>query len=92
LEITKQEPIDIKKKKKMEMDWALFKETAGAIEKDILVSNPQVARRRGRPRKTWRTIEEEITEMVKTWREVKALANLRKRWRSFTGDLCSIRN
>jgi hypothetical protein len=33
----------------------------------------QGARRRGRPRKTCRrTIEEEITEMGKTWREVKA--------------------
>jgi hypothetical protein len=49
--------------------------------------------RRGRPRKTWRrTIEEEITEMGKTWSEVKALANQRRRWRSFTGALCSIRN
>jgi hypothetical protein len=37
------------------------------------------ARRRGRPRKTWRTIEEEITEMGKTSREVKALANQRER-------------
>jgi hypothetical protein len=35
--------------------------------------------RRGRPRKTWRrTIEEEITEMGKTWREVKTFANQRK--------------
>jgi hypothetical protein len=31
--------------------------------------NPQGARRRGRPRKTWRrTIEDEITEIGKTWR------------------------
>jgi uncharacterized protein YifE (UPF0438 family) len=28
----------------------------------------------------------------RTWSEVKALANQRKRWRSFTGVLCSIRN
>jgi hypothetical protein len=41
---------------------------------------------RGRARKTWRrTIEEEKTEMGKTWREVKALANQRNRLRSFTG-------
>jgi hypothetical protein len=67
------------------MDWAHFKETAGAIEKDVQDWNPQSARRRGRPSKTWRrTIEEEITEMGKTWRHVKALANQRKRWRSFT--------
>jgi hypothetical protein len=75
----------------MEMDRARFKETADAIEKDALDWDPQGARRRGRPRKTWRrTIEEEIREMGKTWREVKALANRRKTWRSFTGALCSI--
>jgi hypothetical protein len=51
----------------METDRAHFKETAGAIEKDALDWNSQGARRRGRPRKTWRrTIEEEITEMGKT--------------------------
>jgi hypothetical protein len=38
------------------------------------------------------TIEEKITEMGKTCREVKALGNQKKRWRSFRGDLCSIRN
>jgi hypothetical protein len=64
----------------MEMDRAHFKETAGATEKDALD-------RRGRPRKTWRRTR----EMGKTWREVKAFANQRKRWRSFTGALCSIR-
>jgi hypothetical protein len=75
------------------MDQAHFKETAGAIEKDALDCNPQGARRRGRPRKSWRrATEEEITEMGNTWREVKALANQRKRWRSLTGALCSIRN
>jgi hypothetical protein len=44
-------------------------------------------------RKTWRrTIEEETTEMGKTWREIKAFANQRKRWKSFTEALCSNRN
>jgi hypothetical protein len=61
----------------------------GAIEKDVLDFNPQVARRRGRTRKTWRRTKEEITEMGKTCREVKALANQMKRWRSFTGAVCS---
>jgi hypothetical protein len=58
----------------MEMDRAHFKETAGAIEQDALDWNPQGARTRGRPRKTWRR----ATEMGKTWSEVKALANQRK--------------
>jgi hypothetical protein len=70
-----------------------FKETAGAIEKGALDWNLQGARRRGRPRKTWRrTTEEEITEMGETWSDVKALTNQRKRWGSFAGALCSIWN
>jgi hypothetical protein len=63
-----------------------LRKPAGTIEKDVLDWNPQGARTRGRPRKTWRrTIEKEITEMGKTCSEVKALANQRKRWKSFTG-------
>jgi hypothetical protein len=77
----------------MEMDWAHCKEGSGSYRKGCIILDLQGARRRGRPRKTWgRTIEEKITEMGKTWREVKAVANLRKSWRSFTGALCSIRN
>jgi hypothetical protein len=93
-EITKQEPVDIRiKKRKKRWTGSTLKKLADAIEKDVLDWNPQGARRRGRPRKTWRrTIEEKITEMGKTWREVKALANQRKSWRSFTGALCFIRN
>jgi hypothetical protein len=52
--------------------------------------NPQGARRRGRPRKTWKkTVEEEAAVMGKTWKEVKRLANNRTRWRCFTDALCS---
>jgi hypothetical protein len=85
-EITKQEPIDILiKKRKWKWIGHILRKSAGAIEKAALDWNPQGATRRERPRKTWRrTIEEEITEMGKTWREVKALANQRRRWRSFT--------
>jgi hypothetical protein len=88
------QPIDIEiKKRKWRWIGHTLRKTAGAIEKDALDWNPQGARRRGRPRKTWRrTIEKEITEIGKTWREDKALANQRKRWRSFTGALCSIRD
>jgi hypothetical protein len=65
----------------MEMDRGdTLRKPAGATEKDALDWNPQGARRRGRPRKTWRkTIEEDMIEMGKTWREVKALTNKRKR-------------
>jgi hypothetical protein len=75
------------------MNRAQFKETSWRHRKNALTWNPQGARRNGRPRKTWRkTTEEEITEMGKTWREAKPLANQRRRWSSFTGALCSTRN
>jgi hypothetical protein len=91
---TKQEPVDIQiKKRKWIWIWHTSRKSAGAIENDVLDWNPQADRRSELPRKTWRrTREEEITEMGKTWREVKALANQRKRWRRFTGALCSNRN
>jgi hypothetical protein len=93
-EITKQEPIDIQiKKRKWRWIGHTLRKPAGATQKDALDLNPQGAIRRRRPRKTWRkTIEEEIREMGKTWSEVKALSNQRKRWRSFTEALCSIRD
>jgi hypothetical protein len=57
-EITKQEPIDIEiKKRKWRWIGHALRKPAGPIEKDVLDWNPQGARR-GRPRKTWRTIEE----------------------------------
>jgi hypothetical protein len=90
---SRQEPIYIQIKN---IKWRWFGHTlrkpADAIEKDALDWNRQGARG-GRPRKIWRrTIEEKITEMGKIWREVKALANQRRKWRSFTGALCSTQN
>jgi hypothetical protein len=69
-EITKQEPTDIQiKKRKWRWIEHTLRKPAGAIEKDVIDWIPQGTRRRGRPRKTRRTTEEEITEMGKTWRE-----------------------
>ena len=62
-----------------------LRKTEGAVEKEALDWNPQGARRRGRPRITWkRSIEKEIRRDNKTWREVKAIATQRERWKSFT--------
>jgi hypothetical protein len=56
----------------------------------VLDWNPQGARRRGRPKKTWkRTTEDEAMEAGKTWSEVKRLDADRIRWRCFTDALCS---
>ena len=76
------------------MDWPYTqKKTEGAVEKQALDWNPQGARRRGRPRITWkRSIEDEIRGENKTWREDKAIAIQRERWKNFTHALYSKKN
>lgn len=60
------------------------------IAREALDWNPQGKRKRGRPKMSWRrTIEEEAKAEGKTWKEIKALANNRVRWKSFVNALCS---
>jgi hypothetical protein len=64
----------------MALDWTYFEENRGRYREGGigLESTETNARRRGRPRKTWKeTVEEEAAEMGKTWKEVKRLANNR---------------
>ena len=52
--------------------------------------NPQGARRRGGPKKTWkRTVLEEAGKCSESWREVKRLAGGGVRWRCFQNGVCS---
>ncbi|GFS27786.1 hypothetical protein ElyMa_005304100 [Elysia marginata] len=61
--------------KKVEMDWAHFKETRQCITRHILVWNPQGCRARGRPRMTWRReTEAEMSSAEKTWRELEEMS------------------
>lgn len=61
------------------------------IARQALDWNPQGSRRPGRPSNTWRrTIEREVIAAGKTWRQTKALAGDRERWRQFTNALCSL--
>jgi hypothetical protein len=67
-----------------------LRKPTGSIEKAALDWNPQGARGRGRPKKTWkRAVEEEAIELGKAWREVKRIAVDRIRWKRFTDALCS---
>jgi hypothetical protein len=60
------------------------------IARQALDWNPQGTRKRGRPKQTWRrSIEEEARARKYTWKEVKALASNRVRWRGFCDALCS---
>jgi hypothetical protein len=52
-----------------------LRKEAGAIEKTTLYWNPQGYRRRGKPKKTWRTtIDDEIRGTRRSWNEVKVIA------------------
>lgn len=62
----------------------------GAIEKKALEWNPQGARRRGRPRGTWRrTVDREAATMNHTWGELRRIARDREGWRVLLDALCS---
>jgi hypothetical protein len=76
------------------LDWTHLKKTIRINrERAALDWNPQGARRHRRLRKTWRrSVEEEIGEKGKTWRDVKRLANDRTKWKNFTSALCSKRS
>jgi len=64
-----------------------------AIEREALDWNPQVKRRRGRSRHTWRrTVHNQPLEKVKSWSEVKRMTGNRTRWRCFVDALCPLRN
>lgn len=60
------------------------------IAKEALDWNPQGARKRGRPKETWRrVIMKEIAALNTTWAQVKATAINRVRWKAFVSALCS---
>jgi len=70
----------------------LRKET-GAIEKTALYWNPQGYRRGGRPKRTWRrTIEGEVRNTRRSWKEVKGIAGDRNAYKLFMDAVCSTRS
>jgi hypothetical protein len=74
--ITKQKPMEIQiKRRKWNWIGHTLRKEAGAIEKTALDWNPQGYRRRGRPKRTWRsTAEDEIRNIGRLWDEVKGIA------------------
>ena len=60
------------------------------ITRHALRWNPQGRRRPGRPRTTWRrSLEKEARQLGKTWEQIEATAQDRRRWKSLVSDLCS---
>ena len=59
-----------------------------SITKRALEWNPQGARKRGRPRGTWRRLKDaDIEKGGRSWNEVKKLAQDREEWRAFVCGL-----
>ena len=56
-----------------------------SITRKALTWNPQVRRKRGRPRNTWRRdMESEVNKMGYTWLEIVTMAQRRIQWKAFT--------
>ena len=64
----------------------------GAIEKTALNWNPQGYRRRGRLKRMWRTIADEIRITRRSWNEVKGIAEDRNAWKLFMDAVCSTKS
>ena len=92
--ITHQKSIDNQIKRRI-WNWiehTLRKET-GTIEETALDWNPQVYRRRSRPKRTWRrTIEDERRSTRRSWNEVKGIAEDRNAWKLLMDAMRSTRN
>lgn len=83
---------EIKRRKWRWVGHTLRKDDA-EIPKTALTWNPQGQRRRGRPRKTWRTtVAQEAKSIGKSWMELRHLAQDRDRWRRTVEALCSTRS
>jgi hypothetical protein len=66
---------------------------SGATEKIASDWNPQVYRRRSRPKGRWRRIiEDEIRSTRRSWNEVKGKAGDRNARKLFMDALCSTRS
>jgi hypothetical protein len=93
-EITNQETIE-KTIKIRKLKWIghTWRRPSNEITLQALEWNPPGKRNRGRPRNTWRrTVEKELAEIGKTWKEAKREAANRIRWRGTVEALCSIRS
>jgi hypothetical protein len=73
LELPGEEPVQTQiKRRKLRWIGHTLRKSDDALEKQALDWNPQRARKRGRPRTTWkRTVCDEIGHHSKTWGEVK---------------------
>jgi hypothetical protein len=65
-----------------------LREDSQAAERQVLYWSPQGRRRKGSPKRTWRsTVEEETGKVGQTWKEAGALAQNRNGWRCFVEAL-----
>ncbi|GFS07019.1 hypothetical protein ElyMa_002979000 [Elysia marginata] len=88
-ERTQQQPMEVEMKRRK---WRWIGHTwkpRQCITRHGLVRNPQGRRARERPRMTRkRETEAEIASALKTWKELKEVAQDRMVWRTFCGGPC----
>ena len=65
-----------------------LRKPSNSITRQALNWNPQGARKRGRPKLTWRRgVEKDREKSGKTWSQLAKLAQDREKWRSFVCGL-----
>uniref|UniRef100_A0A1B0CEZ9 DUF6451 domain-containing protein n=1 Tax=Lutzomyia longipalpis TaxID=7200 RepID=A0A1B0CEZ9_LUTLO len=88
-----QRPIELEiRERKWRWIGHTLRKPADEICREALDWNPQGARRRGRPRGTWRrSLFEEVgtVDSSLSWPQVRAMAGNRQRWKSFVSALFS---
>ena len=63
------------------------------LTRQALLWNPQGARRRGRPKNTWRReVEKDVQVIGRTWKELEKIARDRRTWKEIVDGLCSTRS
>jgi hypothetical protein len=78
--------LEIRKRKCRWIGHTLRKEE-GEIPKAALRWNPQVSRKRGRPKNSWR--RSVMKEAGRSWNELRFLAADRQKWKELIDNLCS---
>jgi len=90
--ITQQKPRENRiKRRKCNLIGHTLRKEVGATEETGLDWNPQ-GYRRGRMKRTWMTIEDEVRGTGRSWNDVKGIAKDPNNWKLFMDTLCSTRN
>ena len=93
-ERTGQSPVELEiRKRRWRWIGHTLRKPANNITRQALTWNPQGARKRGRPKNTWRrNIEKDLKSIGKSWKEIERISKNRQAWKDIVVGLCSTGN